>query len=120
MTETVCVTVEQLREIEVQVDDEGRLNWCPACEKLGMLPHEPDCWLAKAIAQAERLKDWKPKVGDRVRLKAMPEAGIYEVIETLGRMCRIKVTSGSKVVFGIDGQWRERAELMPEEGNGNA
>ena len=85
----------------------------PSDDRIG--GHAADCWLAKAIAQAERLKGWKPKVGDRVRLKAMPDAGSYKVVETVGRMCRIGVTASSKVTFGIDGQWRYLAELMPEE-----
>ena len=111
MPETVCVTVEQLREIEVQVDDEGRLNWCPACEKLGMLPHEPDCWLANAIARAERLKDWAPVEKDRVKLRAMPEIR--------GKIAKIFYKTAYIQVDGEPEDWRlDRylAELMPEEG----
>lgn len=113
MPETVCVTVEQLREIEWKRGMSQR--WCPCCENSSGSGHKPHCWLGSAIAQAERLKDWKPKVGDRVRLKAMPGFGPY-IVRFVDTNC-----GGTAWLYdpalhacgSIGGRFF--AELMPEE-----
>ena len=154
MPETVCVTVEQLREIEKagvgswQYEQSG----CPACgaefpdleyyvrDENGdylydddgarveleepvqpLMDHASDCWLADAIAQAERLKGWQPKVGDRVRVKAMPEVGSWTVIavredKSFPRASGQQMHTILRIALapGIE-EWRYLAELMPEE-----
>lgn len=123
MPETVCVTVEQLREIERQTGVDGWHHWCPVCGFTAEDGHALRCWLGNAIAQAEKLKDWQPKVGERVRLKAMPDYALFEVedIEEGDPIRDRTVFIRPVVTRGCAGiRWarvaRFLAELMPEEG----
>ena len=114
MPETVCVTVEQLREILRNF--KGPEIVMAGCPYIAVTVDDFEAALDKlgnAIAQAERLKGWKPKVGDRVRLRAMPEikGEITELYSDGVSGFVLHDTNGSQW-----GAFRYLAELMPEEG----
>ena len=111
MPETVCVTVEQLRRIERHIGVDGWCHWCPVCGSALEEGHHADCWLGNAIAQAERLEDWKPEVGDLVRLKTMPEIR-GKIVKIFGITAYIQV-EGEPENWRLD---RYLTELMLEEG----
>lgn len=129
MPETVCLTVtaNDLKSIELRGSTVLGEIGCPACgatlgcklgrnEEVIYLPvqHKPGCWLGNAIAQAERLKDWEPEVGNLVRLKVMPEAGVWKVLEinegSLGMKAWLVSTENKRREMQ-----RYLAELMPAE-----
>lgn len=122
MSETVCVTLEQLRSCRNLLRDHP--DDCP-----GNHPAHCTCGVTamkvqidEQLLQAYVRSDWQPKVGGRVRLKAMPEAGPFLIAEidptqTLFTASR-KVKLGWRDQFGDMYPWESRylAELMPEEG----
>lgn len=107
---TVPVGLDRLRAIEW----EGSQNWhsCLACGMLRSEKHKEDCWLSNAIACARSVEEWRKssKVGDRVRLVAMPE--------TAGEIQHITTDPDDALIIfdGGDAGWRHLSELMPEEG----
>lgn len=106
MSEAVCVTVEQLKRL---YDSTG----CCATDCYSDKGEDCTCGyvaIGNAIAQAERLKGWQPKVGDRVRLKAMPE--VRGVVLASGKPQVQVLWDESSLHLG---EWRYLAELMPAE-----
>lgn len=135
MSETVCVTLEQLRQIESVLCSESAFGprRCPACDGLhpermllqprtyGEAPtyetypveHSTDCWIAEKIAEAKSLEKWAIGFGDVVTIKNAPSMH-GKVIDFNDRFILIETMNPTGT--GISVSWRHRNELMPKEG----
>lgn len=113
MSETVCVTVEQLTEwlSAVMTTSIRHLSDPKEVQFFADQFHS----LELTIAQGKRLKVWKPKVGDRVRLKTMPDAGVWTVGYIGVGIFGIRAYLVRPELEQLVDCHRYVAELMPEE-----